>query len=647
MSNDDTIQVKFGAQIQGLLDGMGKAQEAVKIATEGMSSNIARMAETFETMGVAALGLAAVGLAFEGIKKSIEYVNESIEGTKELAEQFKTLGYATGASIQEMNQYTAAIELSGGSTENLKSLLVGMQRGIKANSDALIANGVAADKAALNGLSFEEYLKRVHEIAEKMATPTEREQFLIMALGRGGAMAGAMLGEFVENLEKTKNATIITPLAMAQLEETKQSIGRLKIAQQEYAASVSASATPIANFFRDLHTWYVEGLNDSNKAMEAYQKMRSLISGPDAVREAQHAKGMSGSVEGPASQHLKTAPTAPAAVKSPMQGWEAELAKMKADLITANGDQAELGSSAERAFWAAKVAKAKEGTQEWIAATMKMAEAGRKTDSELTAADKLWEARKDAILKEQADADTAYWKANVERENGAYEVGQKLLKRREEEQKKALEKEKMMWDGFFSAVSSGFQASITGLIKGTMSWGEAFRNVISQALDGVINFFVQWGIQEAIKWATGLAMGATSREAEASGAAAVYAVNAASSVAAIPVYGWAMAEGVGAAAYAQGLGWAALAAGVSSAAGGWDRVPADQMAMIHKNEMVLPATLAEGARKVFSDGGGGSGSSTVINIHANDAKSFVDMLKRNQGGLMSVLGSASRNGRRS
>ena len=212
---------------------------------------------------------------------------------------------------------------------------------------------------------------------------------------------------------------------------------------------------------------------------------------------------------------------------------------------------------------------------------------------------------------------------------------------------KALQDKKAKWDSFFGAVSSGFSSSIMGLIKGTMTWGEAFKNVIAQALEGIINFFIQWGIKAAIQWATNLAMAETSSVTQATGAAAVYAVNAAASVAAIPVTGWAMAPGVGAAAYGQGLAWAGLA----SFAVGTDYVPQDMFAQIHQGERIVPAS--ENWVGPHSGGGGqqggaqGNGGDTHIHIQANDAKSFNDMLQRNQGGLMSVINGAVRNRRKS
>jgi|GEM_PF-2138976 len=75
--------------------------------------------------------------------------------------------------------------------------------------------------------------------------------------------------------------------------------------------------------------------------------------------------------------------------------------------------------------------------------------------------------------------------------------------------------------------------------------------------------------------------------------AATGAAAAMASVAAIPVIGWAMAPGVGQAHLGQAMGYMAIA----SAAGGWERVPYDgAMTELHKDEMVLPASVANTVR---------------------------------------------------
>lgn len=79
--------------------------------------------------------------------------------------------------------------------------------------------------------------------------------------------------------------------------------------------------------------------------------------------------------------------------------------------------------------------------------------------------------------------------------------------------------------------------------------------------------------------------------------ASIAAVAAMASVAAIPFYGWAMAPAVGAETYATGLAY------LATAKGGWDEVPEDQIAQLHRKEMVLSAPLAEGIRAMVGERG--------------------------------------------
>jgi hypothetical protein len=175
-----------------------------------------------------------------------------------------------------------------------------------------------------------------------------------------------------------------------------------------------------------------------------------------------------------------------------------------------------------------------------------------------------------------------------------------------------------------------------------MSWGQALKNVLSSALDAVIDFFVKWGLKSAETWLADQFLAKATNVSQATGAAAVYAVNAASSVAAIPITGWAMAPGVMASAYGAGLSMAGLA----SAAGGWGEVPSDQIAQIHKKEMVLPAQLAEGIRSMVTSGVSGKQGDTFV-VQANDAKSFMDMYKRSAPSVLRLHKEMIRNGRTS
>ena len=74
----------------------------------------------------------------------------------------------------------------------------------------------------------------------------------------------------------------------------------------------------------------------------------------------------------------------------------------------------------------------------------------------------------------------------------------------------------------------------------------------------------------------------------------------------------------------------ALAFGsMASAAGGWERVPADGMVTeLHRDEMVLPKHVADPMRNMARNGGGGG---NTFHFHAIDAGGMRDMLRRNMG----------------
>jgi hypothetical protein len=72
-----------------------------------------------------------------------------------------------------------------------------------------------------------------------------------------------------------------------------------------------------------------------------------------------------------------------------------------------------------------------------------------------------------------------------------------------------------------------------------------------------------------------------------------------------------------------------MAVAGASAEGGQYLVPGDQLTMLHRNEMVLPAGVADRMRGVI-EGGGGGGISVIVNhsVNAVDAQSFQQHIRR-------------------
>jgi hypothetical protein len=217
------------------------------------------------------------------------------------------------------------------------------------------------------------------------------------------------------------------------------------------------------------------------------------------------------------------------------------------------------------------------------------------------------------------------------------------------------------WQGLMQPIQRAFDTSITGMILGTTTLQRAVAN-ISQS---IIAEFVNLGVKMVTNWiASELAMttateaGATARTAaEGEGMAAGLAMKALNAVKSIvtdsaqafsgifaflaPILGPA-AAGPAAAGEATVL---AAAGGIASAADGWV-VPSDQLAMVHQNEMILPANISQGLQGMISAGSGtGTGASpVVINVSAIDSQDVKRFFQSNGTQLVAALNKAIRNG---
>lgn len=207
------------------------------------------------------------------------------------------------------------------------------------------------------------------------------------------------------------------------------------------------------------------------------------------------------------------------------------------------------------------------------------------------------------------------------------------------------------WQSIFAPIGQGFSGLFQNMYNGTMT----FKQGMLKMLDQILFAFVDMVIQMGVKWAAGqmaqtaqtvigagaktaaVATGqaaqtaavtagvATRTAAEASGAAAGMATSGAttlaqignaamgaaagaySAIAGIPYVGPFLAPVMAAAALAAVIGFGAS---VVSASGGMGEVDKDQMAMIHKKEMILPAHIAQPLRESLAGGwsptGGGA-----------------------------------------
>lgn len=213
------------------------------------------------------------------------------------------------------------------------------------------------------------------------------------------------------------------------------------------------------------------------------------------------------------------------------------------------------------------------------------------------------------------------------------------------------------WNRRLEPITRGFNQSISGMIMGT----QTLKQGMDRMFQSILLSEIQTGAQRLQNWAatemaktgatvagnavrtasdaaaarTGMAENTAMSEKQIYNAAYTAAANTYASVSQIPYVGWIMAPIAAAGAFI------AVEAfdNVSSAAGGWDRVPYDDApALLHRNEMVLPANLADRVRGMTDGGGEASGGDThyhTWNIQAMDGRSFEQFLRR---GGMNTLG---------
>jgi hypothetical protein len=215
------------------------------------------------------------------------------------------------------------------------------------------------------------------------------------------------------------------------------------------------------------------------------------------------------------------------------------------------------------------------------------------------------------------------------------------------------------WQSLMQPIQRAFDTSITGMILGTTTLQKAVANIAQS----ILAEFVNLGVKMVTNWlASELAMttateaGAAARTAaDGEGMAAGLAIKATNAIKSIatdsaqafsgifaflaPIMGPA-AAGPAAAGEATVM---AAAGGIASAAGGW-MVPSDQLAMVHQNEMILPANISQGLQNMISANGGAGAGAVVVNVSAIDSQDVKRFFQSNGSLLVNALNKAMRNG---
>jgi hypothetical protein len=178
-------------------------------------------------------------------------------------------------------------------------------------------------------------------------------------------------------------------------------------------------------------------------------------------------------------------------------------------------------------------------------------------------------------------------------------------------------------------IADAMNSQVDSLLRGKETMQQAFKNMAASMIEDAIKYCIKWAAEHAATVAMNIAgIGAVTAAqttgtaiqtaAVVTGSSAVVGDVVAAKTAVVGSDAGQAAAGV-AAWLAPFIGPAAIPAGAAAGAtvggigmmdiGAWD-VPQDQLAFVHKNELVATASQATGLRNLIENGGGGGGGDT-------------------------------------
>jgi hypothetical protein len=211
---------------------------------------------------------------------------------------------------------------------------------------------------------------------------------------------------------------------------------------------------------------------------------------------------------------------------------------------------------------------------------------------------------------------------------------------------KAADATQAAWDKAGNTILSAWNSQLKGMLEGTTNFRTAAANIARDLSLKAIEAGEQTLVRTIAQYATGLAAKKASDIQAVGGDAGRAAAGAYAATAEIPIVGPFLAPAAAATAFAATEGFAAFDIGAWS-------IPHDMPAVVHRNELVMPAAEAGVFRSMLSGaangGAGGGGNVSVnpavhLNVQAVDGASVNQFFRNNHRSLMNSIDEAVRHG---
>ena len=648
---DDDLEVKFGADVEDVNRGVEEvksklhevgdaAHEAGKEGESGFAGFVEALKapiESIESMKATLAGFAELLLAAFAVEKIKEFVDE----TAEAAERIERQAEAFGVEVEAIQRLSAEAKLAGlngdGVVRSLERLQMQLARGGPNSPLARALEAIGIHAKEFQRLDLPSQLAELSEGFSKYADgPEKLAAAMLMFRGNGEEMLHflnqgkekiAELGGEVEKTNVVMGKDMVEAFASVKEAENKLSEAMQGLEQDLAFRLVGAIKTAV-----EWLTTLAQSLDSVLKLAQSFGGFGTQIGmmeagmslGSNDALLTQAANIPTDAVNGrDVTVNAKKKPPFP---QIPAAGGRGGGDDAAADEVKSAFDQA--------------IEAAREGTQD-VSQTL---------DSMVKHHEISWQdwatASKTALEQEAADVKAAADKALA---SAALTSEQKIeIKKRERQLQHQITREevkdeekaqdeivagwKHTFDGMFSAFNSAFQGMLTGQETFREAMRKLFQDIALHAAKAVENMIAS-GL-------SGLAAQKSMNLASITGSAGQAGAGAYGALAGIPIIGPIIAPIGAAAAFAGTMAFASADIGM------WN-VPSDQLALVHHNELIMPAAQAGTFRDMLSGGGGGGSSvhaPVSINIAAAGSREVNELFSRNGGALMKTIEKAVRDG---
>jgi hypothetical protein len=664
--SDNDVNVKFGADVGGAEAAITELRETMEGFAAPISGLMSALGELKETL-VAAF--------------AIEQISEFIEQMAQLGTATERSMAILGVSSKEVAQLSLIAQASGGTLQGMTSSLERLQVNLQKAGDATTPVGQALKAIGLSasdlvGIPIPQQMDKIADGLAKFADGGNKTAIAIALLGRGGANMIPILDQGSAGLNTLRDAAVNSGSVLS--EDTVKGLTMVHVSALTLTGSITGLGAAIVGSFgqsiRNANaamTDMVSGLSaviqagGLQKAMVAELKftwdffVAGMVQNAVVIKDVltlnwgsivSDWKAGTDKMQDIATEHwnamLRDAGIAKLKLAMAVTPEGAEKSQAPA-ISTGGGDgaaaaQKELDGEIkvlQQGLAQKKLILDQEVAQHQISNAQKFQSLQDYTDDE-------YEDEKDLLVKElalYAQGTSQY--AGVK--SKLLELDQKYANESTKIQGDAVKAQQATYQSMFNAVEGAFNSQLKGLLAGTTSWSQAFKSILGSLIisfiEAVEKMGFEWLAGELAK-TTATVAGVTARTgAEATGAAASSGIamvsvvrsimsSAAQTFAGIFAF---LSPTLGPAAAAPATAAEAVVASTAVAAyeQGTPWVPSDGMAMLHRGEAVLPASVNAAGLNGASGGGGGQ-----INITALDARSVLNLFKDNAGAINKLLG---------